>query len=145
MAAAGATILVEKSHEAVLRRIIDAPHSSPQDELDKRRSDQKETGSIEVYEGMKAIAVGNQNLELYSIRGSMHADPMVIAYVPGSGVLFQSDLFFPGSGTATPYSEHLLNSIRELKLRVNTLVGGHGGVGPFAELVRVSRPRATSD
>jgi hypothetical protein len=28
----------------------------------------------------------------------------------------------------------LLDSIRTLKLRVDTNVGGHGGVGPFAEL-----------
>jgi hypothetical protein len=29
---------------------------------------------------------------------------------------------------------HLLKSVRELKLAVATNVGGHGGVGPFAEL-----------
>jgi hypothetical protein len=29
---------------------------------------------------------------------------------------------------------HLLKSVGELKLRVTTNVGGHGGVGPFSEL-----------
>jgi glyoxylase-like metal-dependent hydrolase (beta-lactamase superfamily II) len=140
MAAAGATVLVEKGHEPVLRRIIDAPHTYPQDELDKRRNSQpsQNTGSIEVYDDRRVMTSGAQSLELYAIRGSTHVDPMVIAYVTSARVLFQSDLFFPGSGTATPYSQHLLDSIRQLNLRVDTLVGGHGGVGPFAELVRVS-------
>jgi glyoxylase-like metal-dependent hydrolase (beta-lactamase superfamily II) len=62
-------------------------------------------------------------------------DPIVLAYVPRGGVLFQSDLFFPGTGApASPAAVHLLKSVRELKLRVTTNVGGHGGVGPFSEL-----------
>jgi glyoxylase-like metal-dependent hydrolase (beta-lactamase superfamily II) len=149
MAATGATILVEKGHESALRQILDAPHSNPQDELDKRRNAQppQKTGSMEVYEGTKVMTSGPQSLELYAIQGSAHAEPMVLAYVPSARVLFQSDLFFPGTGAATPYTEHLLASIRELNLRVDTMVGGHGGVGPFAELVRVARAgaRPTSD
>jgi hypothetical protein len=90
-----------------------------------------------VYEGKKVMTSGGQSLELYAITGSAHADPIVLAYVPGARVLFQSDLFFPGSGASTPFAEHLLTSIRQLNLRVDTMVGGHGGVGPFAELVRV--------
>jgi hypothetical protein len=60
---------------------------------------------------------------------------MVIAYVPGPRVLFQSDLFFPGTGAGSPFAAHLLESINNLNLRVNTMVGGHGGSGPFSELV----------
>ena len=74
-----------------------------------------------------------------------HVDPMVLAYVPGSGrlpliggrpgILFQSDLWFPGTGgTSTPPAMHLFDSIKKLDLRVETMVGGHGGVGPFKEL-----------
>jgi glyoxylase-like metal-dependent hydrolase (beta-lactamase superfamily II) len=62
---------------------------------------------------------------------------MVIAFVPGSGVLFQSDLFFPGTGGgSTPEAAHLLESVRKLNLRVRTNAGGHGGVAPFDELVK---------
>ena len=53
-----------------------------------------------------------------------------------SRVLFQSDLWFPGTGGAgNPAARHLLESVRKLGLRVDTHVGGHGGVAPFAELV----------
>jgi hypothetical protein len=61
----------------------------------------------------------------------------VIAYVPSARALFQSDLWFPGLGApAGPEAVHLLMSIDALKLPVATHVGGHGGVGPHAELVK---------
>jgi glyoxylase-like metal-dependent hydrolase (beta-lactamase superfamily II) len=139
IAALGTTILVEKNHEAPLRELLAARHSFPQDELDIRRHAEAahQTGTIEVYEGKKVIGDGGQRLELYAITGSPHVEPMVLAYVPRGRVLFQSDLWFPGTnGTGNPGAKHLLDSVRALKLRVDTNVGGHGGVAPFEELVK---------
>src|SRR3989475_4577342 len=54
-AAMGPTILVEKGNEPVLRPLLEARHTHPQDELDKRRNSQpaQQAGAIEVYEGKK--------------------------------------------------------------------------------------------
>ena len=139
MAALGATILVEKNHEAPLRELLEARHTRPQDDLDIRRytSPPQPTGAIEVYEGKKVIGDGGQSLELYAFTGSPHVDPMVLAYVPRGRALFQSDLWFPGTnGAGNPAAKQLLDSIRALNLKVDTNVGGHGGVAPFAELVQ---------
>jgi glyoxylase-like metal-dependent hydrolase (beta-lactamase superfamily II) len=143
IAAQGATILVEKDHEAPLRELLEARHTHPPDDLDSRSHAHppQKTGAIDVYEGKKVIRDGGQSLELYAIAGSPHVDPMVLAYVPGKRVLFQSDLFFPGTGGGGPLAEHLLASIRKLNLRVDTMVGGHGGVGPFEELVKAAAPK----
>jgi glyoxylase-like metal-dependent hydrolase (beta-lactamase superfamily II) len=145
--ALGATLLVEKGHEAALKELIDAKHTNPPDELARRRSAQppQPTGSIEVYEGKKVISDGRQALELYAVTGSTHVEPMVLAYVPSARALYQSDLFFPGTGGApSPAAVHLLESVRKLRLRVDTNVGGHGGVGPGAELVKAgTAPIAT--
>jgi hypothetical protein len=54
---------------------------------------------------------------------------------------------FPGTGGAgNPAARQLLESIQKLKLRVDTNVGGHGGVGPFAELTKAiaAMPKATN-
>jgi hypothetical protein len=92
-------------------------------------------GAIEVFEGKKVLSDGGQSLELIAITGNPHVDPKVLAFVPKGGVLFQSDIFFPATGApASPAAAHLLASVRSMKLRVMTNVGGHGGVGPFAEL-----------
>ncbi len=146
IAAQGATLVVNESHEPAIRALIEARHTHPPDDLERRRSESggKPVGSIETYKDKKVIADGGQTLELYAITGSPHADPMVLAYVPRSKVLFQSDLFFPGTGGGGPLAEHLLASIRKLDLKVNTMVGGHGGVGPFDELVKATAPKATA-
>jgi glyoxylase-like metal-dependent hydrolase (beta-lactamase superfamily II) len=135
LAAAGATVLVEKGHEAPLRAILESHQTHPVDALETRRNARQPVGAIEIYEGKKVISDGKQRLELYAFTGSPHADPMVMAYAPGAKALFQSDLWFPGTGGAgNPGARQLLESIRALNLTVATNVGGHGGVAPFAEL-----------
>jgi glyoxylase-like metal-dependent hydrolase (beta-lactamase superfamily II) len=144
IAALGATVLVEKGHEPALREILDARHTNPQDELDKRRNAQppQPTGSLEVFEGKKVISDGGQSLELYAIRGNPHVDPKVIAYVPGVRAVFASDIWSPAPnvapGSANADARHLLDSIRQLNLKVDKMVGGHGGVGPFSDLVKAA-------
>jgi len=133
--AAGATLLVEKSHEAPMRVLIESHHTHPADDLERRRGANQPIGSIEIYEGKKVISDGKQSLELYAFAGSPHVEPMVLAYVPGAKVAFQSDLWFPGTGSpANPAAKQLLDSMRGLKLNIATNAGGHGGVAPFAEL-----------
>lgn len=137
MAAQGATILVAREHEGQLRALLDAPHTNPSDELASRRAASQRIGTIEVFDGHRTIREGRQSLDLYTITGSPHVDPMVIAYVPSSRVLFQSDLFFPGTGGgSSPEAAHLLQSVRRLGLRVDKNAGGHGGFDDFVELVR---------
>jgi len=135
VAAAGATILVEKGHAPALLPLVEMHHTHPPDSLEAARSGGTKTGTVEVYETKKVITDGKQSLELYAFTGSPHVEPMVMAYVPGAKVLFQSDLWFPATGgSGNPAAKQLYDSIKALKLDVKTNVGGHGGVGPFAEL-----------
>ena len=89
-AAMGATILVEKAHEPILRPLLEARHTQPPDELDKRRNAQppQTVGAIEIYEGKKVISEGGQSFELYPIAGSPHVDPMVLGYAASARALF---------------------------------------------------------
>jgi glyoxylase-like metal-dependent hydrolase (beta-lactamase superfamily II) len=137
IAAQGATIIGARGHESQLSAVLDAPHTNPPDRLAARRNEGASTGSLEVFDERHVISEGKRSLELYAITGNPHVDPMVIAFVPGPGVLFQSDLYFPGTGGGTsPAAEHLLQSVRALKLRVQRHAGGHGGVADFSELVK---------
>jgi glyoxylase-like metal-dependent hydrolase (beta-lactamase superfamily II) len=62
---------------------------------------------------------------------------MVMAYVPNGRVLFQSDLWFPAVGApASPEVVQLMESIQKANLKVDTMVGGHGLVGPYAEMTK---------
>lgn len=136
LAAVGATILAEKGHEPAIRMIIETPHTNPPDALESARKAGR-AGGLEIFEGKKVLSDGTQTLELYAITGNPHVEPKVVAYVPSARALFQSDIWFPGLGApAGPDAVHLLRSIEALKLPVVTHVGGHGAVGPHAELVK---------
>jgi len=134
LAAIGASIVVSDAHSPEMQMVLDAPHTNPPDNLARARTAGASVGSLEVYDQIHTIEEGNQKLELYAVSGSPHVDPIVLAFVPGPGVLFQSDLFFPGTGAGGPTAVHLLEAVRELGLNVRINAGGHGGVGPFAEL-----------
>jgi glyoxylase-like metal-dependent hydrolase (beta-lactamase superfamily II) len=147
-AAMGSTILVEKRHEPVVRPLLDARHTHPQDELDTRRYGQptQPVGALEVFEGNKIISEGGQSLELYPVAFPAHADPMVLAYAPSAHVLFQPDLYTPpAAANGGPSARRLLQAIKELNLKVKTMVGGHGGIGTFADFVKAAAPGASSN
>jgi len=147
-AAIGATILVEKSHEPILRPFLEARHTHPQDELDKRRNAQpaQPVGSIEVFDGKKVISEGGQSFELYAMTGSAHVDPMVLGYAASARALFQPDLYTPPSTMpGGPEAIHLSQAIKDLKLKVDLMVGGHGGVGTYADFLKAAQPPASSN
>jgi glyoxylase-like metal-dependent hydrolase (beta-lactamase superfamily II) len=134
MAALGATILVAKDQEPALKKVLEAPHTHPPDDLAKAGD---KAGKIETFEGKKEIKEGSQTLELHTFTGSPHVEPMVMAYVPNGRVLFQSDLWFPAIGApASPAVTQLMESIQKANLKVDTMVGGHGLVGPYAEMTK---------
>lgn len=137
LAAVGADVVVASGHENELRGIVESPHTNPPDELARRRAAGEDVGGLDVFEGMTAIADDGQRLELYEVDGIPHVRPMVLAYVPGEGVLFQSDLFFGAPG---PDASALYEAVVDLGLEPQTIVGGHGGPWPFSELEQVAGP-----
>lgn len=131
LASVGANVLVAGGHEGELRRIVESPHSNPPDALARNLAAGVEVGQVEVFRNSSEISEGEQRLQLFEVIGIPHVSPKVLAYVPSAGALFQSDLFFGGSG---PDSRALLRAIRELDMQVEHIVGGHGGVLPFSAL-----------
>jgi hypothetical protein len=147
-AASGATILVEKSHESVIRPMLEARHTNPQDDLEKRRSggSSQAVGSIEVYDGKKVISEGGQTFELYPVAFPDHVDPMVLGYASSARALFQPDLYTPPSTMpGGPNAVLLLKAIKDANLKVDLMLGGHGGVGKFADFVKAAAPPVSSN
>src|SRR6185503_8485356 len=96
-------------------------------------------GSIEVYEGRKVISEGGQSFELYPVSFPEHVDPMVLAYASSARALFQPDIYTPPSTMpAGPAAQRLLKALKDLDLKVDTMVGGHGGVGTLADFAKAA-------
>jgi hypothetical protein len=87
-----------------------------------------------------------QSFELYAIAGSPHVEPMVLGYASSARSLFQPDLYTPPSTMpAGPPAVHLSQSIKDLNLKVDTMVGGHGGVGKYADFLKAAVPAPSSN
>jgi glyoxylase-like metal-dependent hydrolase (beta-lactamase superfamily II) len=137
LAALGANVLVAAGHEAELRMIVEAPHTNPPDALALRLAAGAEVGRIEVFSGMTEITEGDQTLQLFEATGIPHVAPKTLAFVPSTGVLFQSDLFFGAPG---PDATALHAAIKAYDLNVQQIVGGHGGVLPYSALETAINP-----
>jgi glyoxylase-like metal-dependent hydrolase (beta-lactamase superfamily II) len=75
-----------------------------------------------------------QPLEIYNIEQT-HAQDMVIAYAPGAGIVFVTDLYSPNPAaeSAGPGGQLLAETIEALGLEVSLIAGGHGGVVTMEE------------
>ena len=138
--ASGSTVLVEERHRETIQNLIDARHGYTADELHTvvntlGRSDN--IGTVEAYDGEYELSDGSQSLTLHALE-SPHVMPMVVAYLPQQRILFESDLYTPGVPAATPDAIALLESITDLGLEVDTIVGGHGGSGDFEALAALA-------
>ena len=140
-ASLGANVLVAGGHEAELRKIVESPHSNPPDALARNLAAGAEVGRIEVFMGMTEITEGAQTLQLFEVQGIPHVGPKVLPFVPSTGVLFQSDLFF---GAPSPDASALFEAIKERGLAVQQIVGGHGGVLPYSSLEAAMEPAPTN-
>jgi glyoxylase-like metal-dependent hydrolase (beta-lactamase superfamily II) len=83
---------------------------------------------------------GTRTVEIYPIKGALHAEDMMVVYLPKEKVVFESDAYNPGaSGAATPannsgqlaFQKLLASELDRLKLDYTTIVSGHnpGGGG----------------
>lgn len=84
---------------------------------------------------------------------SAHAADMLVAYLPRTKLLFNVDMWAPGqippeqplpAGFYATGAQQLYEAIQRHELEVQTIAGGHGGVGPFDELARRFRAEETT-
>ena len=114
------------------------------DRIFQRR--QPRSGRRAILEAVAATRVlrdPTMTLELHHLRGNLHADTLLVAYLPRQKLLVQADAFHPLPGAAPlasppPFTVNLVENIRRLKLDVERVVQVHGGVEPFAAVLKAA-------
>jgi glyoxylase-like metal-dependent hydrolase (beta-lactamase superfamily II) len=137
--AEGVTILTHRLNKPYLERILQNPFELNPDRLARA----PRAPVIEGVGDKHVLTDGGRTLELYHLQGNLHEDTLLIAYLPKEKLLIQADAFHPRPGAAplaspSPFTVNLLDNIRRLKLDVAQLVHVHGGVDPFAALVKAA-------
>jgi glyoxylase-like metal-dependent hydrolase (beta-lactamase superfamily II) len=137
--AEGITLLTHEKNKAYFERILKNPFVLAPDRLARS----PRAPMIEGVGAKRVLTDGLMTLELHQLRGNLHDEAMLVGYLPRTRMLIQSDAFHPRPGAAPlpappPFSVNLLENIERLELDVAQLVQVHGGVEPFAQLLKAA-------
>jgi glyoxylase-like metal-dependent hydrolase (beta-lactamase superfamily II) len=99
--------------------------------------------AIETVREKRVLDDAANTLELHHLRGNLHAETLLVAYLPRQKLLVQADAFHPRPGAAPlpsppPYTVNLVENIRRLKLDVERVVHVHGGIDALATVVKAA-------
>lgn len=86
------------------------------------------------------IGSGERRLVLMNLP-SVHAEGILAAYLPGPRLLFVVDVLTPGPTLAQAGSAEVVALVRARGLTVDRVVGGHGGIAEWANVVRAAEAR----
>jgi glyoxylase-like metal-dependent hydrolase (beta-lactamase superfamily II) len=97
----------------------------------------------------RVLTDGTRTLELYHLKGNLHADSLLVAYLPKEKMLIQADAFAPRPPGAkplpsSPFTVNLLEHVRERKLDVAQMIHVHGGTDPLSALVEAANRRVSN-
>lgn len=134
--AEGLTLIAHELHRAYFEEIASRPHTLRQDHLARN----PQSLSIETVsgDGPYEMTEGDRTLEIYRLKDDIHADGMLLVYLPQEQILIEGDPFTPGA-RVVPWAANLLAQIQELGITVSRFAPVHGDVAPFSELERTVR------
>ena len=137
--AAGIPIMTHEKNKPYWERILKNPFTLEPDRL--ARSGRSPV--IETVGEKRVLSDSTMTMELHHLRGNLHDETLLVAYLPKQKLLVQADAFHPRPGAKPlaappPFTVNLVENIRRLKLDVERVVHLHGGVDPIAVVVRAA-------
>ena len=139
-AAKGATIVTQEGIVPFVKTVLSRPKIMRPDSLAKAGNI---TPAIEGVKDVKSLTDGERTVELREI-ANPHSSGMLLIYLPKEKILFESDLFTPGTPVEPTNTQGVQNAlalftaINTLKLQVDRIVGGHGDFAPLSELAKIA-------
>ena len=140
--AEGLTILTPTGNRAFFESVASRPHTIVPDALAKAPKPPR----IESFDNELTMKDAAMTMVLYTIKDSRHADPFVMAYLPGPRVLFQADAYNPpppdNPSPVFPFVSNLVANITERGIKVDRVLGAHGTGVPYAQVAAAASANA---
>ncbi len=132
-AAEGVTIITQELNKPFLERVLMLPHRINPDSLAKANR----KAVVEGFGAKRVLSDATQTLELHHIRGNLHNDGLLMAYLPKVKLLVQADAYHPRPGakpypSPPPFTVNLFENVQRLKLDVAQVLHIHGGIDLIA-------------
>jgi glyoxylase-like metal-dependent hydrolase (beta-lactamase superfamily II) len=142
-AAEGATVVTHEVNRPFFERSLAAPATVNPDRL--ARAPRKTT--VEGVRDKLVLTDGTRIVEILHIAGNLHADGLLMVYLPREKLLSQADTYSPLAlnmappAVANPNTVNLADNIARLGLAVDQLLPLHGRIVPLRELNKtIGRP-----
>jgi len=135
----GVTVITQDVNKPFLEKVLGLPHRINPDSLAKSNR----RAAVEGFADKRVLTDSMNTLELHHIRGNLHHDGLLMAYLPKQKVLIQADAFHPRPG-AKPYpappqfTVNLYENVQRLKLDVAQVLHIHGGSDPIAVVAKAA-------
>jgi glyoxylase-like metal-dependent hydrolase (beta-lactamase superfamily II) len=128
--AEGATIVTSQVNKGFYESMLKTPHTLVPDKMASMNPQPKI--KVEYVGEMKKMTDGEHEIDIYHVQNSMHADDMLMVYLPKQKILIEADEFnVPGQVATQPpatinnYQTNLMANIERLKLDVDRIIPVH--------------------
>jgi glyoxylase-like metal-dependent hydrolase (beta-lactamase superfamily II) len=127
----GLTIVTHELHKPYYEDIVARPHTLKPDHLAKNNKPLV----IETVKGDEPMEIkeGDRSIVIQRLKDDLHADGMLMVWLPKERILVEADAFTPG-GRASPFAANLLTQVRALGWNPVRIAPVHGTHVPFSEL-----------
>jgi glyoxylase-like metal-dependent hydrolase (beta-lactamase superfamily II) len=128
--AEGATIVTSQVNKGFYESMLKSPHTLIPDKMASMNPQPKI--KVEYVGEMKKMTDGEHEIDIYHLQNSMHADDMLIVYLPKQKVLLEADEFNVPNQVATQppatinnYQTNLMANVERLKLDIDRIIPVH--------------------
>ena len=138
--AEGIPIITHESHKKYYEQeIFKSPHTINPDRLARA----PRAPILETVKDRRVLTDGKMTLEIDLLRDHAHAEGLLMVYIPSGKLVIQADAFAPRPGAKplpapSPYTINLVDNVTRLKLDVARIVHVHGGISPFADVLKAA-------
>ena len=136
----GITLVTHDAGRAFMERVIALPATVSPDHLAK-------SGKKPAVEGVRdrrVLGDGTRTVEIRPIAGILHADDMLMVYLPKEKLLIEADAYTPPAPNAAPmtppnpFTVNLVDNVTKQGLAVDQILPLHGRMVPVAELLKAA-------
>jgi metallo-beta-lactamase superfamily protein len=138
-AAEGASIVVGKGSGEYFRRVLARPET-----LNPEAPKNKFTAEVIEVNGKWSVNDGGREVDAYTL-DNPHAASFLFPYVPDAKLGVVTDLYTPGAPvTSNPGVLALVKGVQKMGIKPETIAGGHGTVGPYADVLNAVQKTSAS-
>jgi hypothetical protein len=138
-AAEGAAIVVGKGSGEYFRKVLARPET-----LNPEAPRKKFAAEVIEVDGKWSVNDGGREVDAYSL-DNPHAASFLFPYVPDAKLGIVTDLYTPGAPvTSNPMVLALVNGVKKMGIQPQTIAGGHGTVGPYADVLKAVEKTSAS-